>query len=233
MILSIIVPVYNEEKIIKGNLIKIINFFENKKLVYEIIVADDGSHDKTREIVKSLNNKNIVLTEKRVNKGKGFSVKEGILMSRGECILFTDADLSTPIEEFDKLMEYIEQYDIVIGSRAIKGAKVKTSFFKKISGRIGNLIIKLLIVKNISDTQCGFKLFNENVKGLYEKQKIYGFGFDFEILFLAQKNNISIKEVPVEWIIRNNSKVKLIDYPKTFLDLIRIKINNLKGVYNN
>jgi dolichyl-phosphate beta-glucosyltransferase len=194
-------------------------------------VVDDGSVDKTREIIKSLHNNKIILTDARVNRGKGFSVREGVLKSTGELVLFTDADLSTPIGEFDKLAEHIEGYDIVIGSRAAAGAIVKTSFIKKILGRIGNLIIKLLIVKNISDTQCGFKLFKKNGKRLFRMQRISGFGFDFEILFLAQKNRLTVKEVPVVWTIDSNSKVKLIDYPKTLLELITLKINYLIGAY--
>jgi len=233
MNLSIIVPVYNEEKLIRDNLLKIINYFESRDLLYEIIVVDDGSSDRTRDAVMSLNHGAILLTEKRLNRGKGFSVRQGVLMSRGEYIFFTDADLSAPIEEFAKLMKYAEDYDIVIGSRALDVSLVKTSFSKKILGRIGNSAIKLLAVRHISDTQCGFKLFNKKAGKLFKKQKIHGFGFDFEILFLAQKNNMAIKEVPVKWVIGESTKVGLVDYLIVLSELVKLKVNYLKGDYKD
>jgi dolichyl-phosphate beta-glucosyltransferase len=229
MKLSVVIPVYNEERRIKDSLDKINKYLKNKN--YEIIVVDDGSTDKTREIVQKF--KNIIITKKRKNKGKGYSVKQGMLMAKGEYVLFLDADLSTPIEELGEFLKLIKKYDVVIGSRAIKGSKVKTSWYRKLLGRIGNFFISILAVKNIKDTQCGFKLFRkEAAKKIFEKQTINGWGFDFEILHIAQKLGFSIKEQPVNWTLGKESKVKLTDYPKTLIELFKIWINELKGMYS-
>jgi len=224
---SIIIPAYNEEKRIVSSLEKISKFFEGKD--HEIIVMDDGSSDLTREIVNNF--KNVKLNEKRENMGKGYSVKEGVSMAKGDLILLSDADLSTPIEEFDKLKNYVSDYPLVIGSRALKDSAVKNKLIRTLLGRFGNLLIRL-VVKDIKDTQCGFKLFEAKVaKNLFSKQTLDGFGFDFEILFLAQKNKYIIKEVPVVWVNVEGSKVKPIHYITTFFELFKIIINNLKGKY--
>jgi len=154
-------------------------------------------------------------------------------MASGDLILFSDADLSTPIEEFDKLKKYMSSYSIVIGSRALADSEVQNNIFRKLLGRIGNLLIRS-VVKGIKDTQCGFKLYESDVaNSLFSKQTIEGFGFDFEILFLAQKDNIKIKEVPVVWKNVEGSKVKPIHYLITLFELFKIMKNNLKGRYSN
>lgn len=227
--ISIIIPAYNEEGRIGNSIEKISKYFVNED--YEIIVIDDGSSDRTREVVSKF--ENVKLNEKRKNRGKGYSVKEGIFMSKGEIILVSDADLSTPIEEFAKLNKYLGKYDIIIGSRALKDSKVQNNIFRKLLGRFGNLLIRF-VVKDIKDTQCGFKLFKADVaKKLFNKQTIDGFGFDFEILFLAQKNNYKIKEVPVVWKNAEGSKVKPIHYLITLMELFKIIKNNLNRKYNS
>ncbi len=233
MKITIVIPVFNEELRITKSLTKIINYCEKKfKKDYEIIIVDDGSNDKTRKIVTEFNYPNIILTNKRKNKGKGYSIKQGIKIAKGDLILFTDIDLSTPINELDKFLKLIEKYDIVIASRALKSSKVKTRLHKRILGRFSNFMISILIRQDIKDTQCGFKLFKKNVaKKLFRLQRINRWGFDFEILYLAQKYNNTIKEVGVKWIENENSKVKLKDYPKTLLELFSIKVNEFKGKY--
>ncbi|MBT3394949.1 glycosyltransferase family 2 protein [archaeon] len=226
---SIIIPAYNEEKRIVSTLEKISEFFKDQDC--EIIVVDDGSSDGTRSVVKKFSS--IKLNNKRENKGKGYSVKEGVAMSSGDLILFSDADLSTPIEEFDKLKKYVDSYSVVIGSRALAESEVQNNIFRKLLGRVGNLLIRS-VVKGIKDTQCGFKLYKSDVaKDLFSKQTIEGFGFDFEILFLAQKDKIKIKEVPVVWKNVEGSKVKPIHYLITLFELFKIMGNNLKGRYPN
>jgi dolichyl-phosphate beta-glucosyltransferase len=206
---------------------KISSFFNDQE--YEIIVVDDGSTDKTREVVSKFDN--VILNNQRENFGKGFSVKEGIFMATGNKVLLTDADLSTPIEEYNKLNEYFNDYPIVIGSRALAESQVQNNIFRKMLGRFGNLLIRF-IVKDIKDTQCGFKLFDRNVASdLFSRQTIKGFGFDFEILFLAQKKEYKIKEVPVIWKNVEGSKVKPIHYFITLFELFKIMKNNLKGKY--
>lgn len=231
MKISIIIPAYNEEDRIGKTLDRIMKYLNKKRIPNEIIVVDDGSKDRTREVTRKF--KGIILTPKRRNRGKGYSVKEGVLMSKGDYVLFTDSDLSTPIEELDRFVEEIKEFDIVIGSRALKESSVKSSWYKILLGRIGNFFISLLAVKGIKDTQCGFKLFRkETAKKLFEKQKTDGFGFDFEILYLAQKFGFLIKETPVKWVNSKESKVKAIDYPKTLIELLKIKLNDVRRLYD-
>lgn len=231
--ISIVIPAYNEEKRIFRSLNKIIGFCEKRRLKYEIIVVDDGSSDKTKETVNSVANENLVILKNETRQGKGAAVKKGVLAARYSNILFTDADLSTPIWELDKFIPYLNKFDIIIGSRAIMGSQIKVHQprYKELLGRLGNKLVKLILVKGIDDTQCGFKIFKDKCKAIFEKQKILGWAFDFEILFLAQKKGYKIKEMPVTWINDARSKVKNIDYLRTFWDLLKIKLNYIIGKY--
>lgn len=231
--LSIVIPAFNEEKRLGNNLVKIVDYCKKNIKNYEIIIVDDGSSDKTIQICnKYKNTSNIIILKNKKNMGKGFSVKKGILKSKGKLILFTDSDLSTPISELNKFLKVISKYDLIIGSRALNTSQVETRLFKKILGRIGNIFISFF-VSDIKDTQCGFKLFkNEVAKKIFSKQTINRWGFDFEILYLAQKYKFDIKEVAVKWIEDKDSKVKLTDYPKTLLELMKIKLNNVRGIYD-
>ena len=237
--ISLIIPVYNEEKRIKLTLGKCISYFKNKKIDYEIIIVDDGSTDKTRLIIKdSLSkNKNIKLTKQRKNKGKGYSVKEGMLLANGDYLLFSDADLSTPIEEIEKFIKVMKKgYDIVIASRNMKDSiiPIKQPFFRKLLGQVFPFIVNLLILPGYKDTQCGFKLFKKEVAiKIFSKQKINDFGFDVEILFIAKKYGYKIKEIPVIWSNSLGSKVNpLLDSIRMFLDILKIRLNDIKNTYN-
>jgi dolichyl-phosphate beta-glucosyltransferase len=234
MKISIIIPSYNEEKRIGKTISRILSYLKKKRFNYEIIIVDDGSKDNTRNIVKKfLKNKNIILTKKRENKGKGYSVKQGALMAKHNFILFSDADLSTPIQELDKFLKYIDKYDIVIGSRALKGAdiRIKQPFYRAFIGKTFNKIARLLTVKGIKDTQCGFKLF-KNCRDIFKKQAIDGFGFDVELLYIAQKKGLKIKELPVAWLNAEGSKVSAFkDSFKMFCDLLKIRFNSIMGKY--
>lgn len=234
MKLSIIIPAYNEEKRIASSLKRIYEYLKKKKIDYEIIIVNDGSRDKTTEVVRKIKDKRTRIISHKINKGKGHAVKTGMLAAKGDLLLLSDSDLSTPIEELDKLMEYIKNYDIVIGSRAMKGSdvRIKQAFYKVWLGKLGNKAIQFLVAPGIKDTQCGFKLFKKNVaQRIFKKQTIDRWGFDFEILFIARKLGYTIKEFPVVWINAEGSKVKLTDYPKTFLELFKIRWNNLCGKY--
>ncbi len=227
--ISIVIPCYNEEERIFNTIKTISNYFN--KIRYEIIVIDDGSNDSTRKIISSI--KNIVINPKRYNRGKGFSIREGVLKSKGKKILITDADLSTPIDEYQKLDKFIDQFEIIIGSRGLKDSEVQNNIFRILFGKIGNFLIRP-IIKNIKDTQCGFKLFNaKTAKHLFSLQTINGFGYDFEILFLAQKRGLKIKEVPIKWKSSNESKVNPIDYPKTFIELMKVIFNDINNKYTD
>jgi len=233
--ISIVIPAYNEEKRIGLSLIQITKYMDENKYNYEIIIVDDNSTDNTLKIIKNFKSDKIKIIKNIVNRGKGYSVKKGILNSKHPFVLFSDADLATPIEELKKFMELIAKYDIVIASRNLKGSyiKVKQPFYRKFLGKSFPLLVNLIVLNKFEDTQCGFKLFKTNVaKKIVSLQTFDGFSFDVEILFIALKLGFKIKEEPVTWINKDGSKVKLIgDTFKMFFDLFKIRFNNHIGKY--
>ena len=230
MFLSIIIPTFNESKVIEKNLNKIISYF-SEKIDFEIIVVDDGSTDNTLEIISKLNKKKLIVLNNTSNLGKGAALKIGIEKSKGDLILITDADLSTSIDQFEKLNnKFREGYDIVIGSRSTKDAKVliKQGYLRIAAGKTFNLLIKLILQINFKDTQCGFKLIN-GMKGreIIKHSIIKKFCIDVEILYLAKKFDLKTYEIGINWINNKDSSVNLIkDSFNMFSDLIKIKINN-------
>ena len=229
--LSIIIPAYNEQNRISKTLYKLNSYFEGKE--YEIIIVNDGSNDKTVEIVQNIGLDNVVLVNNPGNKGKGYSVRNGMYHAKGDLLLFSDADLSTPIEELEKFMPLIDQgFDVVIGSRALKESNIEKHqpYYREAMGKVFNVIVQSLVIKGIKDTQCGFKLFTrEAVKKIFPKQKLDGFSFDVEILFLAKKFGYKIKEIPVTWINDEETKVSSIkDSSRMFIDILKIRLNHLK-----
>jgi dolichyl-phosphate beta-glucosyltransferase len=236
--LSIIIPAYNEANRIVETLKKINKYLKEKKLKAEIIVVNDGSQDKTGEIVNNMKKyiKNLKLINLSKNHGKGYAIKQGVMASKSKYLLFTDADNSTPIEELDKLLANCnDNKKIIIGSRYIQknSIKVKQPWFRTVISRFGNILIRLFLVKNIKDTQCGFKLFeSETAKEIFSKQKIKRFAFDMEALAVAQNLGYEIIEIPVTWLHSNESKFKAFkDSVHTLIDLFYIKINLLTGKY--
>jgi len=168
------------------------------------------------------------------NQGKGYSVKKGMLASKGDYVLFSDADLSTPIEEIHNLMKYSKDYDVVIASRAVKESKVETISSRKFLGRVFNFIANILIVRGIKDTQCGFKLFSkEAARKIFTKQTINGWAFDVEILFLAKKFKYKIKEVGVEWHHVDHEKVTPTTQSFRMLkEVLKVRWNSITGKYD-
>jgi len=232
MEISIIIPAYNEERRILPTLEKVYGYFsEKRKMDFEIIVVDDGSKDNTEKVIKNFAKdkfERVKLIKHRKNKGKGAAVKTGVLEARGDLILFTDADLSTPIEEFEKLKKTIERgYDIVIGSRGLPESKivVPQPWYRRYIGRLFPLFVRLIVMKNIRDTQCGFKMFKKKIaKELFANLETSGFAFDVEILFRALKKNYSVKEIPIIWINSPASKVTFLKGPiKMLKDLFKMK----------
>lgn len=231
MYLSIIIPAYNEESRIGDTLCKIGRFLTDKDYAVEVILVDDGSIDKTVEVAESsrlFKESKLKILRNKANKGKGFSVKNGIINSSGEFILLSDADLSTPIEEVDKLFGFIDNgYDIVIGSRALKDSEVKVHqpWYRETMGKVFNFLIKIFLIDKFHDTQCGFKLFkNSAVKAIVPDMQINGFSFDVEMLYVAAKKGYRIKEAPVIWLNSPKSRVNpLTDSTRMFFDLIKIK----------
>ncbi len=234
--LSVIIPAYNEQERIADSLYKVKDYLSKQNYRSEIIVVDDGSSDWTTEVVKTIDIYGKEIKEQDVstimenvkNVGKGFSVARGMLKAKGKFILFTDADLSTPIEEVEKLLPYLEEgYDVVIGSRRLSESEVeKKPFYRRIMSGLFSLVVNLFAVKGIKDTQCGFKAFRkEPGQRIAMLQKLYGFSFDVEQLYLARKLGYKIKEVPVKWKHAEGSKVSPIkDAIKMFFDVMKIRI---------
>ncbi len=236
--LSVVIPVFNEEKRLPANLDKIIDFLKSKKINSEIILIDDGSSDKTWEVLESYKAKhgNIKLLKHQKNLGKGAAVKTGMMESRGGLVLMTDCDLSTPIEELDLLTQHAGKSDIVIGSRRLKEKKLgrMPARYRTFLGDIYYEMLRLILLPEVKDTNCGFKLFSRKVvTPTFKRQRINRWGYDAEVLFIANKQGFSIKEVPVKWTHYGGSKVKVFDaVVKTLGELMQIKWNNLRGGYD-
>jgi dolichyl-phosphate beta-glucosyltransferase len=240
MYLSVIIPAYNEEKRLPKTLEEIDKYLRTKTYDYEILVVNDGSKDKTVEVVESLKPKikNLKVTGYEKNRGKGYAVRFGMLEAKGDYRLFTDADDSTSIDQVEKIWPCFEKgFDIVIGSRDVKGAVLSPSqpFLRKIILGEGFKLYRKIIIGlwGIEDTQCGFKCFTKKAaENIFPKCRIDRFAFDPEILVIAKKLGYKIKEIPVYWKNDPESKVKFKSVFKMALDLIKIKINLIKGLYD-
>lgn len=202
--LSIVIPAYREEERIHKTLDAICEYIKLKDFSVEVIVVLDGSVDKTADKAKEYQSKitNLKVIDRKVNMGKGYTVKEGVLAAEGEYILFTDADNSTPVEQVDKLLEFRRDYDVIIGSRYVQGAQmaIPQSLFRKTGSRFLNFFIQSLAVSGISDTQCGFKLFSQKAaKEIFERQTFNRWSFDIELLAIARFLGYQIKEVGITW----------------------------------
>jgi len=236
MELSIIIQAYNEAKRIGSTLEKMLGYFRSQNASFEIIVVDDGSKDKTDGIVRDFirNHPEVKILRHRINLGKGAAVKTGVLEAQGDYILFSDADLSTPIKEIEKMLLELKEkrYDIAIASRGVPGSKIAVSqpWYRKWVGRLFPLLVHLIVFKDIKDTQCGFKLFKKDVaRKLFSSQRITGFSFDVEIIYLAKKRSYRIKEVPVVWSNSRESRVRILRNSFLMLkDLLRIRFIHKK-----
>ncbi len=237
--LSVVVPAFNEETRISGTIERIGSYLKENFAEYEIIIVDDGSTDGTAEVITDLGRKfgNIRLVRYPENAGKGYAIRKGVLSSQGDLLLISDADMSTPIEEVERLIPFIHGgFDVVIGSRGLEESDiiVRQPWYRQNMGKIFNLIVRVLVIGGIRDTQCGFKLFKGDVsRTLFAKSRIDGFSFDVEILALAREAGYEIKEVPVKWVNSPNSKVRLMRDPiRMFLELFKIRAYLLAGKYN-
>lgn len=238
--LSIVVPAFNEEQRLPKTLQSIRAYLKSRSLRAEVLVVDDGSTDATAKVVELSQTcfPELHLISNIRNRGKGFSVRQGMLEARGEIALFTDADLSAPIEEADKLLAVLREdaYDGAIGSRAVdrRLIEVHQSAFRERAGILFNRMVRGLTGLPFEDTQCGFKAFRrERARVLFEQQRTEGFGFDPEILFLAQLAGLRIAEVPVRWAHNPATKVNLLrDSVRMFGDLLAIRWNARMGRYS-
>lgn len=228
--LSIVIPAYNEAERIPQTLVDMDKRLEHAPYSYEIIVVNDGSKDKTAEVVRNMEKmvRNLKLIDNGENKGKGGVVKQGMLAASGVVRIFTDADNSTSIDQFDQMVPLFKQgYDVVIGSRAVRGAKLDPPepLVRRIPGKVGNLVFQgVLGLWGIWDTQCGFKAFSaEAAQRVFERSCITGWGFDVEALALARKLGYKMKEVPVHWVNDTRSHVKASAYLKVLMETFKIR----------
>ncbi len=235
--LSVVIPAYNEECRIPCALDSVMKYLSGR-YDFEIIVVDDGSSDGTAEICSAFfesGGRGKLLRNSR-NRGKGYSVRRGMLEAGGDLILFSDADMSTPITEAEKLIESIgEGFDVAVGSRGLpeSDVRVRQPFIRESMGRCFNVLVRMFSVRGIRDTQCGFKLFSrECARKVFEKSRIDRFSFDVEALFLARMFGYKTAEVPVTWINSESSRVSVLRDPlKMFLDILYIRFIWLSGGY--
>jgi dolichyl-phosphate beta-glucosyltransferase len=227
---TVVIPAKDEELRLPPFLQGLITCCRQSRLRYEIIVVDDGSTDKTAENVLALKKtfEGLSLLSLGRNHGKGHAVKQGLLSAHGDVALFMDADGSTPSSEIERNLGFFQEgYDMVIGSRLLPGAgcRVEASLLRRHLGSLFNFLVSHLLIKGIKDTQCGFKMFRYGIiRPLWEKVQIQGFGFDLEVLFLAQKMGYKILEVPVNWKHVDHSKIHLIkDSFKMLTNIFQIK----------
>jgi dolichyl-phosphate beta-glucosyltransferase len=239
MKLSVVIPAYNEEKRIAATLKDVNAYLARQDYDYEIIVVVNGSHDRTYEIVRELESQNThhAVAMNLVRGGKGYAVTRGILdKASGDIIVFMDADNATPISEIEKFLPYFKQdYSVVIGSRYINPDTVKVSqpFYRVALSRMANILIQALAAPGIKDTQLGFKAFTkECAKDIFRFVTISRWGFDMEVLTIAEKRGYKIKEVAVSWTEHGGGHVPLKAYVESLEDLLKIKAKAIKGDYS-
>jgi dolichyl-phosphate beta-glucosyltransferase len=236
--LSVIIPAYNEEERIGGTLDDLTAYFAAVDYPVEVIVVDDGSTDGTAELVRSKigGPLPLQLLDYGRNEGKGFAVRHGITRASGDYRLFFDADGSTPIDQVEKFWPQFESgFDVALGSRALPDSDVVVHqpWYRETMGRTFNLMVRLLTVRGFHDTQCGFKAFSRPaVEIIFGRQRLAGFGFDVELLYIAQMHGLRAVEVPVKWINSPSSRVHPIrDASRMFLELIKIRWLAWRGAY--
>jgi dolichyl-phosphate beta-glucosyltransferase len=233
MDISVVIPAYNEERRILPTLEKAYGYFRTEIPDFEIIVVDDGSKDKTAGIAEKFSGRypRVKLLRHEKNRGKGAAVRTGVMASKGKLVLFSDADLSTPVDETEKMKKAIDEgCDVVIASRALEGSDIviPQPLYRRFIGRIFPCFVRLVVMRNFRDTQCGFKLFKgEAAKTLFADLETEGFAFDVEILYRAVRRGMKVKEVPVSWENSDISRVNLLRDPfrmLTSLFLIKRRI---------
>ena len=238
--LSILIPAYNEEALIVSTLDGLKDYLSARSETYEIIVVDDGSRDQTPLCVEEWKRKNgadLNLLINENNMGKGFSIRRGVMESRGRFIIFIDADLPYELSAIDDFLSFLRNgYDLAIGSRVLPGSEVKgVPLLRYISGQIFSWMVQAVLFQGLPDTQCGFKSFRSGAaRDIFRRLTIGGFGFDVEMLFVARKLKLAIQPVAVQMIDhRHRSRVRLIvDSFKMFANLFMVRWNDLQGKYN-
>jgi len=230
--ITILVPAYNEAQRIESTLHKILAYAPDRFERSEVLVVDDGSADGTADLVEKRFGDRVRVVRRPQRGGKGAAVRSGVMAASGQWILFVDADLSIPIEEIEKLSPFGEKASIVIGSKRAPGSEIEYPKVRHFLGGIGQMLISVFVVSGFDDTQCGFKLYRADVaKELFRYQRIDGFGFDFEVLFLARRMRHAVSEVPVRCAHKIGGTVRM----KTYLSVLRevgiVWWNRLLGRY--
>ncbi len=225
--LSIVIPAYNEARRLRQSVERIEEYFASRRYPHETLIVDDGSQDNTRQLAQELAQAHpeIRVLQQPTNRGKGAATRRGVLASRGDYILCTDADLSTPIEELDKLLPRLERgFDVAIGSRKVPESRIAQPLVRRIIGDLGNVLIRLVLRLPFYDTQCGFKLYRRKAaRKLFGQLLMPRFSFDYEILSRAQKLNLHVAEVGVRWRHVEGSTVRARDVMRSFFDVFRVR----------
>ncbi|NOX60641.1 MAG: glycosyltransferase family 2 protein [Chloroflexi bacterium] len=236
-LLSIIIPAYNEENRLPRSLDEILSWRQSVPYEVEVLVVENGSTDRTTEVAEAYAREHANVRVLHSAKGKGAAVREGMLHGRGEYLFICDSDLSMPIVEVEKFLPpQLTGYDVAIGSREAPGAmRYNEPNYRHFMGRVFNFIVRVLAVPGFHDTQCGFKMFRREVaRDVFSRQRITGWTFDVEALYLAIKNGARVAEVPINWYFDEDSRVDPIhDTWQMFWDVIRIRVNDLRGLYNH
>ncbi len=238
LFLSVIIPAYNEERRIGDTIRQLVEHLSGKSYTWEIVIADDGSEDRTADVVAqaSASHERVRLVALE-HSGKGGAVRGGMLAARGEWRFMCDADLSMPAEQIDRFLpdDTAPDYDVGIGSREAPGSQRHSEPFRRhLMGRAFNWTAQALAVRGLNDTQCGFKMYRGSlVPDLFGRQRLNGFGFDVELLYLAHLDGARIEEVGIDWYYQSGSRMTLLRGARGFLDILRVRWNHLLGRYRS
>jgi glycosyltransferase involved in cell wall biosynthesis len=235
--LSIIIPAYNEENRLPNTLEQVFHFLEKQSYASEVIVVENGSTDKTFEFAQKLaqrhKNLRVIHNEER---GKGGAVLRGVREALGEYVFICDADLSMPVAEISKFLPpTLNDFDIAIGSREAPGAvRYNEPYYRHLTGRVFNMLIRLMVLPDLQDTQCGFKCLRAGVaRDIFPFQTLTGWAFDVELLYIAYLHGYRILEIPIDWYFNADSKVRVLrDSWRMFIDLLVIRRNARRGYYD-
>ena len=235
--LSIIIPAYNEENRLPSTLEQVFRFLQDQTYTSEVIVVENGSSDKTFEVARDFagrhGNLKVIHNEQR---GKGGAVQRGVRAARGEYVFFCDADLSMPVEEIGKFLPpALTDFDIAIASREAPGAvRYNEPYYRHLTGRVFNALIRWMVLPKLQDTQCGFKCLRAEIaRDIFRFQTLTGWAFDVELLYIAHRHGYRILEIPIDWYFNADSKIRIWrDAQRMFLDLLVIRRNTRRGLYD-